>query len=123
MPEWWTYRLSELLLFSDRTYYRMCELYHAQIMPVHVVTLASIVAILYCSAARRRALGRRESARGVLAVGRDRVSSGRYFNDQLGGQAFRCFVRLQSVFAGVVWDCSRATSFCLVAKCGVTDGA
>ncbi len=46
MPEWWTYRLSDLLLFSPRTYYRMFELYHAGIWPVHLIVLASAVAIL-----------------------------------------------------------------------------
>lgn len=45
MPDWWTYRLSDFLLFSPRTYYRMFELYHAQIWPVHVVVLASVLVI------------------------------------------------------------------------------
>ena len=46
MPEWWTYRLSDLLLFSPRTYYRMFELYHQQIWPIQVVAIGSVVAIL-----------------------------------------------------------------------------
>jgi hypothetical protein len=46
MPEWWTYRLSDLLLFSPRTYYRMFELYHAQIWPIHLVVIVSVVAIV-----------------------------------------------------------------------------
>jgi hypothetical protein len=46
MPEWWTYRLSDLLLFSPRTYYRMFELYHAQIWPIHLVVSASVAAIV-----------------------------------------------------------------------------
>ena len=45
MPEWWTYRLSDLLLFSPRTYYRMFELYHEQIWPIHLVVLGAMVAI------------------------------------------------------------------------------
>ena len=45
MPDWLTYRLSDFLLFSPRTYYRMFELYHAEIWPVHVVVLASLVVI------------------------------------------------------------------------------
>jgi hypothetical protein len=45
MPDWLTYRLSDFLLFSPRTYYRMFELYHAEIWPIHVVVLASLVAI------------------------------------------------------------------------------
>ena len=46
MPEWWTYRLSDLLLFSPRTYYRMFELYHRQIWPIQVVAIGSVAAIL-----------------------------------------------------------------------------
>lgn len=46
MPEWWTYRLSDFLLFSPRTYYRMFELYHAQIWPIHLAVLGSVVAIV-----------------------------------------------------------------------------
>lgn len=33
MPEWWTYGLSDLLLFSPRTYYRMLELYNEAVWP------------------------------------------------------------------------------------------
>lgn len=46
MPEWWTYRLSDLLLFSPRTYYRMFEMYHAQIWPVQLLVIGSVVAIV-----------------------------------------------------------------------------
>ncbi len=45
MEEWWTYRLSDFLLFSPRTYYRMFELYHQRIWPAHLVVLAGIAAI------------------------------------------------------------------------------
>ena len=45
MQDWWTYRLSDFLLFSPRTYHRMFELYHEQIWPVHLIVLASIAAI------------------------------------------------------------------------------
>jgi hypothetical protein len=45
MPEWWTYRLSDLLLFSPRTYYRMFELYHRQIWPIQVVAIGSVAAL------------------------------------------------------------------------------
>jgi hypothetical protein len=39
MPEWWTYRLADFLLFSPRTYYRMIERFNEALWPVHVVTL------------------------------------------------------------------------------------
>jgi hypothetical protein len=40
MSEWWTYSLSDFLLFSPRTYYRLFELYNAEVWPAHVVALA-----------------------------------------------------------------------------------
>lgn len=46
MRDWLTYRLSDLLLFSPRTYYRMFELYHEEIWPAQLVALAFAVAIL-----------------------------------------------------------------------------
>lgn len=44
MFEWWTYTLSDFLLFSPRTYYRLFELYNADIWPAQIVTLALGVA-------------------------------------------------------------------------------
>ncbi|HEU0199552.1 MAG TPA: DUF6064 family protein [Burkholderiaceae bacterium] len=46
MSGWWTYRLSDFLLFSPRTYYRLFELYNAQVWPAHVATLALGLALL-----------------------------------------------------------------------------
>jgi hypothetical protein len=40
MPEWWTYGLSDFLLFSSRTYYRLIERHNAAVWPAHVVALA-----------------------------------------------------------------------------------
>jgi hypothetical protein len=53
MTEWWTYRLSDLLMFSARTYYRMFELYNAEVWPAHLATLAAGVAIVVLCAQRR----------------------------------------------------------------------
>jgi len=39
MSEWWTYRLSDLLLFSSRTYYRLFELYNAAIWPAQILAI------------------------------------------------------------------------------------
>lgn len=47
MPEWWTYRLGDFLMFTPRTYYRLFELYNRGVWPLHVATLAAGVAILY----------------------------------------------------------------------------
>jgi hypothetical protein len=46
MSEWWTYSLSDFLLFSPRTYYRLFELYNVAIWPAQILTLALGVAIL-----------------------------------------------------------------------------
>ncbi len=46
MSEWWTYTLTDFLLFSPRTYYRLFELYNAAVWPLQVVTLALGFAIL-----------------------------------------------------------------------------
>jgi hypothetical protein len=46
MEDWLTYRLSDLLLFSPRTYYRLFELYNRALWPAHVVAFGAGVAIL-----------------------------------------------------------------------------
>ncbi|MDQ2870505.1 MAG: DUF6064 family protein [Acidobacteriota bacterium] len=46
MSEWWTYTLSDFLLFSPRTYYRLFEAYNAAIWPAQIVTVALGIAIL-----------------------------------------------------------------------------
>jgi uncharacterized protein DUF6064 len=40
MSEWWTYRLSDFLMFAPRTYYRLFELYNAEIWPLPLAGLA-----------------------------------------------------------------------------------
>ena len=39
MAEWWSYRLSDFLLFSPRTYHRLFELYNAAIWPAQAVSV------------------------------------------------------------------------------------
>jgi hypothetical protein len=46
MSEWWTYELSDFLLFSPRTYYRLFELYNRAVWPAQFLTLALGIAIL-----------------------------------------------------------------------------
>ena len=45
MSEWWTYRLSDFLLFSPRTYYRLFELYNQAIWPAQILAVAIGVAV------------------------------------------------------------------------------
>ena len=46
MSEWWTYSLSDFLLFSPRTYYRLFELYNLAVWPWHVLAIALGLAVL-----------------------------------------------------------------------------
>jgi hypothetical protein len=46
MSEWWTYSLSDFLLFSPRTYYRLFELYNQAVWPAHILALALGLAIV-----------------------------------------------------------------------------
>jgi uncharacterized protein DUF6064 len=39
MSEWWTYTLQDFLMFSARTYFRMFELYNAEIWPIQIAAL------------------------------------------------------------------------------------
>jgi hypothetical protein len=59
MSEWWTYTLSDFLLFSPRTYYRLIELYNAAVWPAQVVTAGLGLTILAF-------LGRASAVRGRL---------------------------------------------------------
>jgi len=46
MSEWWTYRLSNFLLFSPRTYYRLFEIYNSEIWPGQVLALLAGLAVV-----------------------------------------------------------------------------
>lgn len=63
MSEWWTYSLSDFLLFSSRTYYRLFALYNEAIWPAHIAT-AALGALCLVLARRGGALG----TRAVLAI-------------------------------------------------------
>lgn len=52
MSEWWTYRLSDFLLFSPRTYYRLFELYNAEVWPLQFAALALGVVLVALSVRR-----------------------------------------------------------------------
>lgn len=48
MSEWWTYRLSDLLMFSQATYFRLFELHNAALWPAQLPALAAGLALLAC---------------------------------------------------------------------------
>jgi Family of unknown function (DUF6064) len=57
MSEWWTYSLSDFLLFSPRTYYRLFELYNAQIWPAHALASAlGLIILVAFSGVRARVI-------------------------------------------------------------------
>ena len=58
MSEWWTYSLTDFLLFSPRTYYRMFALYNEAVWPAHILT-AALGALLLTLARRGGALASR----------------------------------------------------------------
>lgn len=58
MSEWWTYSLSDFLLFAPRTYYRLFELYNAAIWPTQLAAAALGIAILAALARPRPWHGR-----------------------------------------------------------------
>ena len=49
MSEWWTYTLSDLLLFSPRVYYRLFELHNRALWPAHLLTVAAGLLIVYAA--------------------------------------------------------------------------
>ena len=46
MSEWWSYSLSDFLMFSPRTYYRLFELYNLALWPWHIAGLALGLVVL-----------------------------------------------------------------------------
>ena len=46
MSDWWTYSLSDFLLFAPRTYYRLFELYNDEVWPAQIAALVAGAAIL-----------------------------------------------------------------------------
>jgi Family of unknown function (DUF6064) len=66
MSEWWTYSLSDFLMFSSRSYFRLIESYNAAIWPAHLLALVAGVIVLGAIARPRQHLQR--SAALVLAA-------------------------------------------------------
>ncbi|HET6779298.1 MAG TPA: DUF6064 family protein [Gemmatimonadales bacterium] len=66
MPEWWSYSLSDFLLFSPRTYYRLIERYNLAVWPAHVATLG--LGLGFLALLRRKTAWQGRSIAGVLAL-------------------------------------------------------
>lgn len=52
MPEWWTYGLSDFLMFSPATYWRLVERYNHDVWPLQLLTIAAGVMLGWWAAAR-----------------------------------------------------------------------
>ncbi len=61
MSEWWTYRLSDFLMFSPRTYWRLVELYNLDWWPLHLAALLAGF-IAFAMAVTRKAMALRVMA-------------------------------------------------------------
>jgi hypothetical protein len=48
MDAWWTYGITDLVLFTPETYFRLFELYHREWWPMQLACLAMAVVILVC---------------------------------------------------------------------------
>jgi len=66
MSEWWTYSLSDFLMFSSRSYYRLIESYNAAIWPAHLLALMAGLVVIVAIVRPRQHLQR--SAALVLAA-------------------------------------------------------
>ena len=58
MSEWWTYSLSDFLMYSPRTYWRLVEHYNRALWPVHLLALAAGVAARWMAGSRSDFAGR-----------------------------------------------------------------
>ena len=52
MSEWWTYRPSDFLMFSPRTYWRLFELYNGEVWPAHALAMTAGLTVIGLAAAR-----------------------------------------------------------------------
>jgi hypothetical protein len=66
MPEWWTYRLSDFLMFTPATYYRLFERYNIALWPSQLVTLA--VGLTLVALAWRRGPAAHPTVAALLAM-------------------------------------------------------
>ena len=58
MSEWWTYQLSDFLMFAPSTYWRLIELYNRALWPLQLIALAVGGAALWLAKQRHPAAGR-----------------------------------------------------------------
>jgi Family of unknown function (DUF6064) len=66
MQDWWSYTLSDFLLFSPRTYYRMIERHNEAVWPAQLLTMALGTGVL--AGLRKPSLGQSRIIAVILAI-------------------------------------------------------
>lgn len=114
MSEWWTYTLSDFLMYAPRTYWRLVELYNRDFWPLHLPVLAAGLAALWL-AASRRSQGFRWIACGLAAVW---LWVGwaflwqRYVSINWASQYLAAAFAVQAaLLLAAAWVCSKATAW------------
>ena len=114
MTEWWTYGLSDFLMFSPQVHARLLERYNAALWPAQVAALA--VGVFVAWAAARGAGSAQRVALLLLAVGWGWIGWGfawqRYAEIFLGGQplAWVCWLLAVLLVVAAAWGRSAARS-------------
>lgn len=104
MSEWWTYSLSDFLMFSSRSYYRLIALYNDAIWPAHLLALAAGAVVIGCIA--RPHIRTRRVATLIVALAWAWVAWAyhleRYADINTAGPYFAAAFLLQAVLLGFV---------------------
>lgn len=112
MSEWWTYSLSDFLMFSSRSYYRLIALYNEAIWPAHLLALAAGAVVIGCIA--RPHIRTRRVATLILALAWVWIAWAfhyqRYADINTAGPYFAAAFLLQAVLLGFVGLRSAATA-------------
>lgn len=102
MPEWWTYTLSDFLMFSPRAYYRLIERYNLALWPGQLAALAAAAALPLLLRTPRL---RRHALPGLLALAWLWVAWAflwqRYADINWAARGFAAAFALQGVLLGV----------------------
>ena len=110
MSEWWTYSLSDLLMFSKATYFRLFALHNAALWPAQLPALGAGVALVLCLLRGGARAGRLAAV--LLALAWLAVAWGyfakRYATIHTAAPYFALAFALQAVL--LLWLASRRTA-------------
>ena len=66
MSEWWRYHISDFLMYSARTFYRLVEQFNSALWPMHL--LALLLGLVVVVLIVRQRAGQRRAISGILAL-------------------------------------------------------